>query len=69
MPGAQGSGELDVRGPEEREACVQLAARWAEMYTPAEDANKGAALLERFRIAQAFIDAVIHGIEPPGQRL
>jgi hypothetical protein len=52
-----------VRGQDELDVSLQLAARWAERYPP--DADRTAGLLERFRHAQAFIDAVIHGIEPP----
>jgi hypothetical protein len=55
--------DLSVRGPEERGALIQLAARWAEIYGPAEgDVDRGA--LERFRAAYGYLDAVIYGIEP-----
>jgi hypothetical protein len=56
--------ELSVRGPDERGALIQLTARWAEIYGPAEDDDGGGAL-ERFRAAYGYLDAVIHGIEPP----
>jgi hypothetical protein len=52
-----------VRGQDELDVSLQLAARWAEFHAP--EADRTAGLLERFRYAHAFIDAVIHGIEPP----
>jgi hypothetical protein len=57
---------LAVQGQDERGACLQLAARWAELYPPAGapgDAARG--LLTRFRTTHAFIEAVVQGIEPP----
>jgi len=56
---------LAVRGPDERGAAVQLAARWAELYPSPGTTDDRAGLLARFRTTHAFIDAVIHGIEPP----
>ena len=56
---------VDVRSPDEHGAAIQLAARWAEMFPSDGDANGRAALLERFRAAHAYIDAVVHGVEPP----
>ena len=58
---------LAVRGPDERGACVQLAARWAELYPSLGTSDDRAGLLTRFRMTLAHIDAVIQGIEPPGQ--
>jgi hypothetical protein len=54
---------IDIRGPDERSAQVQLAARWAERYAPPEGDTERAAL-ERFRITHDYVDDVIHGIEP-----
>jgi hypothetical protein len=54
---------IDIRGPDERSAQVQLAARWAERYAPLEGDNQRAAR-ERFRITHDYVDDVIHGIEP-----
>lgn len=53
---------IDVRGPDERGACEQLAARWAEKYAPREG-DHAAAALKRFRAARDYLDDVIHGIE------
>ena len=59
------SDRVDVRGSDERSVCVQLAARWAELYPPADGQDTRAAVSERFRLIHGFVDAVIHGIEPP----
>ncbi len=59
--------EIDVSGPDERGARVQLAARWAERYAPHEGDHERAAL-ERFRTAHDYVDDVIHGIEPHTER-
>jgi hypothetical protein len=56
--------DLQVRGPDERGALIDLAARWAEIYAPDEADDEWSAL-ERFRAAHDYLDAVIHGIEPP----
>jgi hypothetical protein len=59
--------EINVSGPDERGACVQLAARWAERYaSPKGDSERAA--LERFRTAHDYVDDVIHGIEPQSRR-
>ena len=54
---------IDIRGPDEGSARVQLAARWAERYAPPEGDTERAAR-ERFRITHDYVDDVIHGIEP-----
>ena len=54
---------IDVRGPDERSACMQLAARWAEQYAPRAGDHERA-WLERFRTVHDYVDDVIHGIEP-----
>ncbi len=56
---------VDVRGPDERGACIQLAARWAEMFSPIRGNDDRAAFLERFRAIHAFVDAVTRDVEPP----
>jgi hypothetical protein len=55
---------VDVRGPDEQSARIQLAARWAEMFGPSAGADERGTR-ERFRIALEYLDAVTHGIEPP----
>lgn len=62
LPSAE---SVDVRGPDERGACIQLAARWAERYQPTDTRNDRAAIMGRFRRVHAFVDAVTHGVEPP----
>ena len=54
---------IDVRGPDERGACEQLAARWTEKYAPREG-DHAAAALKRFRATFDYVDDVIHGVEP-----
>jgi hypothetical protein len=44
---------------------IQLAARWAEAFAPGEG-DSLTARLQRFRIAYEYLDAVTHGVEPPG---
>ncbi len=56
---------VDVRGPDERNACIQLAARWAEIYKPAAEGEEREAVLKRFRAVHALLDAVVHDVEPP----
>jgi hypothetical protein len=56
---------VDVRGPDERSACIQLAARWAEIYKPAAEGEHRDAVLKRFRAVHDFLDAVVHDVEPP----
>ena len=60
---------LDVRGPDERSACIQLAARWAENYKQAGADEERQAVLKRFRVVHAFLDAVVHDVEPPDVQL
>src|SRR4051794_13711657 len=42
---------------------IQLAARWAEAYGREGDSLTSA--LKRFRTAYEYLDAVIHGVDPP----
>ena len=58
-------GRIGVRGPDEMSAAVQLAARWAELFPPPGSTDDPASWLQRFRSAYEYVDAVIHGVEPP----
>jgi hypothetical protein len=63
-----GRAELDLIGltsPSETVAIYQLAARWAERYAESHDDLRG--MLERFRQAYEYLDAVSHGLEPPSE--
>src|SRR5260370_42039071 len=42
---------------------IQLAARWAETYSPKADSL--GSVLKRFRAAYEYLDSVTHGVEPP----
>ena len=55
---------IGVGSNDDSVARLQLAARWAETYAPAEGDSLRAAL-QRFRAAFEYLDAVTHGIEPP----
>lgn len=62
-PSTQQGGEIVVGSPNETVAIYQLAARWAERYArPGEDLE---ALLQRFRRAYEYLDAVVNDLEPP----
>lgn len=63
------SDSVDVRGPDERSACLQLAARWAESYKPTAGDEERAAVLKRFRAVHAFLDAVVRDVDPPDVQL
>src|SRR5579872_866848 len=54
---------IGVGGGDDSVTRIQLAARWAESYAPASDTLGG--VLKRFRAAYEYLDAVIHGVEPP----
>ena len=54
---------IGVGGADDNVSRIQLAARWAEAYTT--DGESLAAILRRFRAAYEYLDAVIHGVEPP----
>ena len=58
-----GGQRIGVGAADDTVAKIQLAARWAESYTPTDDSL--AAVLKRFRGAFEYLDAVIHGVEPP----
>ena len=54
---------IGIGGGDDSVSRIQLAARWAESYAPEVDSLGGA--LKRFRTAYEYLDAVIHGVEPP----
>jgi hypothetical protein len=56
--------DVDVKGPDESGAMIQLATRWAERHAPAERDSEHRALA-RFRAAYQYIEAVVRGVEPP----
>ena len=57
---------ISVGGGDDAVTRIQLAARWAETYAPHQgDSLK--AVLQRFRSAYEYLDAVTHGIEPSQQ--
>ena len=55
---------IGVGGGDDSVARIQLAARWAEAYAPGAGDSLPHAL-RRFRTAFDYLDAVIHGVEPP----
>ena len=54
---------IGVGGSDDSVSRIQLAARWSEAYAP--DADSLGNALKRFRVAYEYLDAVIHGVEPP----
>src|SRR5579871_2926228 len=54
---------IGVGGGDDSVSRIQLAARWAEAY--GKDADSLVSVLKRFRIAYEYLDAVIHGVDPP----
>ncbi len=54
---------ISVGGGDDAVTRIQLAARWAEVYAPAEGDSLQAAL-QRFKTAFEYLDSVTHGIEP-----
>lgn len=62
---------VQVLGPDERVACIQLAARWAEheRSQSTDTSEDHAVMLTRFRQVHAYLDAVVHGVEPPQLQL
>jgi hypothetical protein len=55
---------IGVGGGDDAVSRIQLAARWAEAFAPA-DGDSLRAALTRFRTAYEYLDAVTHGVEPP----
>src|SRR5579862_1431944 len=54
---------IGVGGGDDSVSRIQLAARWAEAYAVQGDSLGG--VLRRFRAAYEYLDAVIHGVDPP----
>jgi hypothetical protein len=54
---------IGVGGGDDSVSRIQLAARWSESYAPESDSLGRA--LKRFRTAYEYLDAVIHGVDPP----
>lgn len=54
---------ISVGSSDDTIARIQLAARWAESFAPAEG-DSLVASLHRFRKAYDYLDAVTHGVEP-----
>lgn len=54
---------IGVGGGDDAVSRIQLAARWAEAF--AKDGDSLGGMLRRFRLAYEYLDAVIHGVEPP----
>jgi hypothetical protein len=54
---------IGVGGGDDSVSRIQLAARWAEAYS--QDNDSLGSVLKRFRVAYEYLDAVIHGVEPP----
>ena len=54
---------IGVGGGDDSVVRIQLAARWAESFGPPSDSL--GSILKRFRAAYEYLDAVIHGVEPP----
>ena len=54
---------IGIGGSDDSVTRIQLAARWAETYSPRVDSLGSA--LKRFRAAFEYLDSVTHGVEPP----
>ena len=54
---------IGVGGGDDSVTRIQLAARWAETYSPRVDSL--GSVLKRFRAAYEYLDSVTHGVEPP----
>jgi hypothetical protein len=54
---------IGVGGGDDSVSRIQLAARWAETY--GKDGDSLTSVLKRFRTAYDYLDAVIHGVDPP----
>ncbi len=58
-----GRGErIAVGGGDDSVTRIQLAAGWAETYSPRADSL--GSVLKRFRAAYDYLDSVTHGVEP-----
>jgi hypothetical protein len=56
-------GDIGIVGGDDSVSRIQLAARWAEAY--GKDSDSLTSVLKRFRTAYEYLDAVIHGVDPP----
>ncbi len=54
---------IGIGGGDDSVTRIQLAARWAEAYSPRVDSL--GSVLKRFRAAYEYLDSVTHGVEPP----
>jgi hypothetical protein len=54
---------IGIGGGDDSVTRIQLAARWAETYSPRSDSL--GSVLKRFRAAFEYLDSVTHGVEPP----
>ncbi|MCA1648413.1 MAG: hypothetical protein LC797_24125 [Chloroflexi bacterium] len=54
---------ISIGGGDDSVTRIQLAARWAESYSPRVDSL--GSVLKRFRAAYEYLDSVTHGVEPP----
>src|SRR5438876_5133898 len=54
---------IGIGGGDDSVTRIQLAARWAETYSPRGDSL--GSVLKRFRAAFEYLDSVTHGVEPP----
>jgi len=54
---------IGIGGGDDSVTRIQLAARWAETYSPRVDSL--GSVLKRFRAAYDYLDSVTHGVEPP----
>jgi hypothetical protein len=59
----RGGERIGIGGGDDSVVRIQLAARWAEAYGQSSDSL--GSILKRFRSAYDYLDAVIHGVEPP----
>lgn len=59
----RGEQRIGVGGGDDSVSRIQLAARWAEVYGGNGDSL--VSVLKRFRTAYEYLDAVIHGVDPP----
>ncbi len=53
---------IAIGGGDDSVTRIQLAARWAETYSPRADSL--GSVLKRFRAAYEYLDSVTHGVEP-----
>jgi hypothetical protein len=56
-------GDIGIGGGDDSVSRIQLAARWAEAY--GKDSDSLTSVLKRFRTAYEYVDAIIHGVDPP----